>query len=139
MKKGYNRSEAFEDDGGSKKGVTPQNDSSISSLTVEQILELIAIAVKTQLGVGSQKSHLYTKPYTKRIDALRMPYGYQPLKFNQFDGRGNPKQHVAHFIETCNNASTSSDLLVKQFVRTLKGIVFDWCTDLLPESIDSWE
>jgi len=68
-----------------------------------------------------------------------MPYGYQPTKFNQFDGRGNPKQHVAHFIETCNNAGTGSDLLVKQLVGTLKGIVFDWYTDLLPEYIDSWE
>jgi len=64
-----------EDDGGSKKGNKPQNDSSISSMTAEQIQELIAKAVKTQLGVGSQKSHLYTKPYTKRIDALHMPYG----------------------------------------------------------------
>ena len=108
-------------------------------MTCEQIQELIANAVKTQLGVGSRKSHLYTKPYTKRIDALHMPYGYQPPKFNQFDGKGNPKQHVAHFIEMCNNAGTSSDLLAKQFVRTLKGIAFDWSTDLLPESVDSWE
>ena len=68
-----------------------------------------------------------------------MPYGYQPPKFNQFDGRGSPKQHVAHFIGTCNNAGTGDDLLVKQFVWTLKGIAFDWYTDLLPESIDSWE
>ena len=75
----------------------------------------------------------------KRIDALRMPYGYQPPKFNQFDEKGNPKQHFAHFIETCNNACTSDDLLVKQFIRTLKGIAFDWYTDLLPESIDNWE
>jgi len=85
-------------------------------MTAEQIQELIARAVKTQLGVGSQKSHLYTKPYTNRIDALRIPYGYQPPKFNQFEGRGNPKQHVAHFIETCNNAGTDGDLQVKQFV-----------------------
>jgi len=108
-----NGSEASEDDGGSKWGGKPQNDSSLSAMTTEQIQELIAKAVKTQLGVSSQKSHLYTKPYTKRIDALRMPYGYQPPKFNQFDGRGNPKQHVAHFIETCNNAGTGGDLLVK--------------------------
>ena len=102
-----NQSEASEDDGGSKKGDRPQNDSSLSSMTAQQIQELITNAVKTQLGVGSQKSHLYTKPYTKRIDALRMPYRYQPPKFNHFDGRGNPKQHVAHFIETCNNAGIS--------------------------------
>jgi len=85
-------------------------------MTCEQIQELIANAVKTQLGISSRKSHLYIKPYTKRIDALRMSYGYQPPKFNQFDGKGNPKQHVAYFIETCNNADTSGDLLVKQFV-----------------------
>jgi len=108
-------------------------------MTTEQIQELIANAVKTQLGVSSQKNHLYTKPYTMRIGALRMPYGYQPLKFNQFDGRGNPKQHIEHFIETCNNVGTGGDLLMKQFVRTLKGITFDWYTNVLPESIDSWE
>ncbi|KAL0295372.1 UNVERIFIED_CONTAM: hypothetical protein Sangu_3199900 [Sesamum angustifolium] len=31
---------------------------------------------------------------------------YQPPKFQQFDGKGNPKQHVAHFVETHNNAGT---------------------------------
>ena len=67
--KGSNGSEASEDDGGSKKGGKPQNDSSLSAMTAEQIQELIAKAVKTQLGASSQKSHLYTKPYTKRIDA----------------------------------------------------------------------
>ena len=33
---------------------------------------------------------LYTKPHTKRIDALRMPHGYQHPKFNQFDERLTP-------------------------------------------------
>ncbi|KAA0034813.1 ty3-gypsy retrotransposon protein [Cucumis melo var. makuwa] len=68
-----------------------------------------------------------------------MPHGYQLPKFQQFDGKGNPKQHVAHFIETCETAGTRGDLLVKQFVRTLKGNAFDWYTDLEPKSIDSWE
>ena len=68
-----------------------------------------------------------------------MPHGYQPPKFNQFDGKGNPKQHIAHFIETYNNAGTKGDRLVKQFVQSLKGIAFGWYTDLEPESINSWE
>ena len=67
-----------------------------------------------------------------------MPQGFQPPKFHQFDGKGNPKQHIAHFIETCNNAGTSGDLLVKQFVRSLKGLAFDWYADLTSASIDSW-
>jgi len=84
-------------------------DCSLGSMSVEQIQSLIANAVKAQLGEGSHKIHLYTKPNTKRIDALRMSHGYQPPKFNQFDGKGNPKQHVAHFIETCSNAGTERD------------------------------
>ena len=43
-------------------------------MTVEQIQYFIANAVKIQLG-GARKTHLYTKPYTKIVDALHMPYG----------------------------------------------------------------
>ncbi|KAK3034089.1 hypothetical protein RJ639_034069 [Escallonia herrerae] len=34
---------------------------------------------------------------------------------------------------------TERDLLVKQFVRSLKGNAFDWYTDLELESIDCWK
>ncbi|CAA0821924.1 Unknown protein, partial [Striga hermonthica] len=68
-----------------------------------------------------------------------MPTGYQPPKFQQFDGKGSPKHHIAHFIETCNDAGTYGDRLVKQFVRSLKGNAFEWYTDLEANSIDSWE
>ncbi|KAK4394362.1 hypothetical protein Sango_1907000 [Sesamum angolense] len=44
-----------------------------------------------------------------------------------------------HFVETCNNAGTYGDHLVKQFVRSLKGNAFDWYTDLEAGSIDGWE
>jgi len=79
------RSEESDNDHKAKK------DCSLGSMSVEQIQSLIANAVKAQLGGESYKTHLYTKPYTKRINALRMPYDYQPPKFNQFDGKGNPK------------------------------------------------
>ncbi|KAL0283201.1 UNVERIFIED_CONTAM: hypothetical protein Sangu_2904300 [Sesamum angustifolium] len=68
-----------------------------------------------------------------------MPIGYQPPVLRQFDGKGNPRQHIAHFIETCNNPGTDGDLLVKQFVRSVKGNAFDWYIDLKPESIDEWD
>ncbi|XP_012838511.1 PREDICTED: uncharacterized protein LOC105959033 [Erythranthe guttata] len=112
---------------------------SVATLSVQQLQEMIANTIKAQYGGPSQVSPMYSKPYTKRIDALRMPAGYQPPKLQQFDGKGNPKQHIAHFIETCNNAGTNGDLLVKQFVRSLKGNAFDWYVDLKPESINSWE
>ncbi|KAH7863965.1 hypothetical protein Vadar_024075 [Vaccinium darrowii] len=112
---------------------------SIASLSVQQLQEMIASTIRAQYGGPAQSCFMYSKPYTKRIDYFRMPVGYQPPKFQQFDGKGNPKQHIAHFVETCNNAGTEGDLLVKQFVRSLKGNAFEWYTDLEPESIDSWE
>ncbi|TYK11266.1 ty3-gypsy retrotransposon protein [Cucumis melo var. makuwa] len=94
---------------------------------------------KNVYGGPPQTSFMYFKPYTKRIDNLIMPFGYQPSKFQQFDGKGNLKQHIAHFVETCENAGSRGDQLVRQFVRSLKGNTFEWYTDLEPEVIDSWE
>ncbi|KAM1118965.1 hypothetical protein ACFX15_042420 [Malus domestica] len=111
----------------------------MGSLSIQQLQEMITNTIKAQYEGSSNTSGLYSKPYSKKIDALRMPRGYQPPKFMQFDGKGNPKQHVAHFVETCNNAGTEGDYLAKQFVRSLKGNAFEWYTDLEPESINSWE
>ncbi|TYK29709.1 ty3-gypsy retrotransposon protein [Cucumis melo var. makuwa] len=80
---------------------------------------------------------MYSKPYTKRINDLRMPLGYQPLKFQQFDGNGNPKQHIAHFVETCENTRSRRDQLLRQFIRSLKENAFKWYTDLEPEVINN--
>ncbi|OMO59013.1 Retrotransposon gag protein [Corchorus capsularis] len=112
---------------------------SVGALSVQQLQEMITNTIKAQYGTSSKAYHAYVKPYTRRIDELKMPGNYQPPKFQQFDGKGNPRQHVAHFIETCNNAGTYDDLLVKQFVRSLKGNAFDWYTGLDSESIDSWD
>nr|XP_011468706.1 PREDICTED: uncharacterized protein LOC105352760 [Fragaria vesca subsp. vesca] len=100
---------------------------------------MIAKTIKAQYGGTSRDTLTYSKPYTKRLDNLRMPIGYQPPKFQQFDGKSNPKQHIAHFIETYNSVGTDSDHLVKQFVRSLRGTAFEWFTDLELESIDNWE
>ena len=74
---------------------------------------MIANTIRAQYGGTPQSSLMYSKPYTNKVDNLRMPAGYQPPKFQQFDRMGNSKQHIAHFIETWNNASTEGDLLVK--------------------------
>jgi len=108
-------------------------------MTIEQIQYLIANVVKVQLGEGSRRTHLYTKPYTKRVDTLHMPHGYQPPKFQQFDGKRIPEQHIVHFIKTCKNARTYAGFMAKQFARTLKRIAFDWCTDLEHKSINNWK
>ena len=42
------------------------------------------------------------------------------------------------FNETCDNASTDNDLMIKQFLQMLKSAAFDWNTDLQPKSINNW-
>ncbi|KAL0439641.1 UNVERIFIED_CONTAM: hypothetical protein Slati_2447100 [Sesamum latifolium] len=122
-----------------EKSSTKELQVSSEGFPVDQLKEFIMGTIHSKLSGSSKSSMAYTNPYTQRIDDLKMPVGYQPPKFQQFDGKGNPKQHVAHFIETCNNAGTYGDHLVKQFVRSLKGNAFDWYTDLEASSIDSWE
>ncbi|KAL0442111.1 UNVERIFIED_CONTAM: hypothetical protein Sradi_0150000 [Sesamum radiatum] len=113
--------------------------SSDGLIPVDQLKEFIEGTIRSKIEGSSRSSFTYSKPYTPRIDNLKMPIGYQPPKFQQFDGKGNPKQHVAHFVETCNNAGTYGDHLVKQFVRSLKDNAFDWYTDLEAGSINGWE
>ncbi|KAL0349739.1 UNVERIFIED_CONTAM: hypothetical protein Sradi_4123100 [Sesamum radiatum] len=87
--------------------------SSDGLIPVDQLKEFIEGTIKNKIEGSSKSSLTYSKPYTPRIDSLKMPMGYQPPKFQQFDGKDNPKQHVAHFVETCNNAGTYGDHLVK--------------------------
>ncbi|KAL0332961.1 UNVERIFIED_CONTAM: hypothetical protein Scaly_2197600 [Sesamum calycinum] len=79
----------------------------------DQLKEFIEGTIKSKVEGSSKSSLTYTKPYTPRIDGLKMPMGYHPPKFQQFD--------------------------VKQFVRSLKDNAFDWYTDLEADSIDGWE
>ncbi|KAK4397284.1 hypothetical protein Sango_1565000 [Sesamum angolense] len=82
-------------------------------IPMDQLKEFIEGTIRSKIEGSSMSSFTYSKPYTPRIDSLKMPIGYQPSKFQQFYGKGNSKQHVAHFVETCNNAGTYGDHLVK--------------------------
>ncbi|KAI3444978.1 hypothetical protein Pfo_001643 [Paulownia fortunei] len=83
-------------------------------IPVDQLKEFIMGTIKDKFDRSSKSSLTYAKPYTQRIDNLKMIVGYQPPKFQQFNDKGNPKQHVAHFIETCNDAGTYGDYLLEQ-------------------------
>ncbi|KAL0340149.1 UNVERIFIED_CONTAM: hypothetical protein Sradi_4531700, partial [Sesamum radiatum] len=84
-------------------------------IPVDQLKEFIEGTIRSKIEGSSKSSLTYSKPYTPRIDGLKMPMGYQPPKFQQFDGK------------------------VKQFVRSLKGNAFDWYIDLEAGSINGWE
>ncbi|KAL0454266.1 UNVERIFIED_CONTAM: hypothetical protein Slati_0765800 [Sesamum latifolium] len=88
--------------------------SSEGLIPVDQLKEFIMGTIQNKLGGSSKSSMTYTKPYTQRINDLKMPVGYQPPK----DLWRPPYEAI---------------------VRSLKGNAFDWYTDLEASSIDNWE
>ncbi|TYK29830.1 ty3-gypsy retrotransposon protein [Cucumis melo var. makuwa] len=59
-----------------------QQSISVVSLSVQQLQDMITSSIRAQYGGPQQTSFMYSKPCTKRINDLRMPVGYQPLKSN---------------------------------------------------------
>ena len=53
---------------------------SIATLTVQQLQDMITNTIKAQYGGLSQSSLGYSKSYSKQIEGLLMPIGYQPPK-----------------------------------------------------------
>ncbi|KAL0303312.1 UNVERIFIED_CONTAM: hypothetical protein Sradi_6199300 [Sesamum radiatum] len=106
-------------------------------VSVEHVKNTVNEAIANAYVLELNLSNLTIKPYTKRIEQLRVPENYQPQKFQQFNGHGDPRQHIVHFVETCNNVGTDGNLLVKQFVLSLNDAAFDWYIDLEANSIDS--
>ncbi|KAL0282948.1 UNVERIFIED_CONTAM: hypothetical protein Sangu_2921100 [Sesamum angustifolium] len=62
-----------------------------------------------------------------------MPMGYQPLKFQQFDGKGNPKQHVAHFIEHATMQGHMKEEPVVDYINRWRNLSLN-CKDRLSEA-----
>ena len=90
----------------SDKGVIP----------IDQLRNFIIEAIEDKSEYSFKFSLIYAKSYTQRIDNLKMYKGYQPPKLQQFDGKGNSKQHIVHFIKTCNAAGTYGNYFVKEFI-----------------------
>ncbi|KAM2044794.1 hypothetical protein ACFX1T_009067 [Malus domestica] len=88
-----------------KIDVKPEPDQAVAlmgSLSIQQLQEMITNTIKAQYERSSHTSLFYSKPYSKKIDALKMPMGYQPPKFMQFDGKENPSNtlHISSKLAT---------------------------------------
>ncbi|KAK3020725.1 hypothetical protein RJ639_047236 [Escallonia herrerae] len=72
----------------SNKKIEPKNAfqlTSEGSILVDQLREFIMGTIKDKLEGPTKSSLMYAKPYTQKIDLLRMPMSYQPPTFQQFN------------------------------------------------------
>ncbi|KAL0393161.1 UNVERIFIED_CONTAM: hypothetical protein Sradi_2538900 [Sesamum radiatum] len=71
--------------------------------------EAIANAYETRVQVFKS----YVKPYTKRIEQLRMSENYRPPKLPQAMVMGVLDNILLTSLKICNNVGTDGDLLIK--------------------------
>ncbi|KAL2533131.1 Uncharacterized protein Adt_06482 [Abeliophyllum distichum] len=76
---------------------------SVGSLSVQQLQHMIADIIRAQYGGSPQSSPVYAKPYSRWIEEMRMPLGYQPLKCYMnpiFISSGKSRSNVSMERET---------------------------------------
>ncbi|KAK4385648.1 hypothetical protein Sango_2688800 [Sesamum angolense] len=121
---------------------SPRSVSSYSFTTnVAPVMVTNATTIEEHLSKieGSSKSSLiYSKPYTPRIDGLKIPWVINHQSFSNLMVKATLSSTWLISLKR-STAGTYGDHLVKQFVRSLKSNAFDWYTDLEASSIDGWE
>ncbi|KAL0329436.1 UNVERIFIED_CONTAM: hypothetical protein Sradi_4930300 [Sesamum radiatum] len=61
-------------------------------VSIKHVKNTVNEAIANAYGTRVQVFKSYMKPYTERIEQLIMPENYQPPKFQQFNGHGDPRQ-----------------------------------------------
>lgn len=53
------------------------------------------------------------------IDSVPYTLGFSQPDFKMFDGRGDPHQHLAHFLVRCGPIAQNGTLCLRLFVQSL--------------------
>ncbi|KAF9670410.1 hypothetical protein SADUNF_Sadunf13G0065300 [Salix dunnii] len=77
--------------------------------TTNQLKELNKKAIIDQVESLGQPSYSYAKSYTQRVNLLKMHLSYH---------QRNLREHVAYFIETCNDIGTNGDIMKEESIST---------------------
>ncbi|XP_070054295.1 uncharacterized protein [Nicotiana tomentosiformis] len=132
----------------SEKQATTTKEIQVSAeglIPVEKLKDYIMEAIKDNPESTSKISLTYANPYTQIIDNLKMHVGYQPHKLQQFDGQGNPKQHVILFKlaimleRTMIILSNSLSDLLKRAVQRELGTHVELSTSFHPQTDSQFE
>lgn len=60
------------------------------------------------------------------------------LKFDRFDGDGDPNTHIDSFMTMCSDYHNLDFVLLKLFARSLKGTMLEWYNSLSHHSIHTF-
>ncbi|XP_033511172.1 uncharacterized protein [Nicotiana tomentosiformis] len=68
-----------------------------------------------------------------------MPIGYKTLKFDIFDGTGDPHSHLRAYCDKLVRVGRNEKLRMKLFIRSLTGETLTWYTRQDPMNLREWQ
>ncbi|KAG8367735.1 hypothetical protein BUALT_Bualt16G0103800 [Buddleja alternifolia] len=101
--------------------------------------DLIKREIKRNEDGMTHNLKIVTKPYPSWVDKVPFPPGFTQPEFRRFDGKGNPREHVAHFIARLAQLGENKLLWLQLFVQSLEGPAFVWYSNLPEGSISDWD
>ncbi|XP_075083462.1 uncharacterized protein LOC142167201 [Nicotiana tabacum] len=70
---------------------------------------------------------------------MDMPVGYKPLKFDIFDGTGDPHAHLSAYCDKLVGVGRNEKLRTKLFIKSLTGEALTWYTFQDPRNWRAWQ
>ncbi|KAG8376466.1 hypothetical protein BUALT_Bualt09G0066400 [Buddleja alternifolia] len=101
--------------------------------------DLVKREIKRNEDGMTHNLKIVTKPYPSWVDKVPFPPGFTQPEFRRFDGKGNPREHVAHFIARLAQLGENKLLWLQLFVQSLEGPAFVWYSNLPEGSIPDWD
>lgn len=78
-----------------------------------------------------------SSPLSLEILHTQMPQGIEMPRFEKYEGKGDPTNHVNAYTSLCSDFILDDKLLAKNFPRTLKVTTLEWFSNLPNHSIQS--
>ncbi|PHT75478.1 hypothetical protein T459_19000 [Capsicum annuum] len=98
-----------------------------------KILRSLELTMKNLQGLGGYKSVSYKD--LCMFPGVHLPLCFKMLKFEKYDGHGNPIAHLRCYCNHLRGAREKEELLMDYFGESLSGQALEWFVD---QDIDKW-
>ncbi|GKD10577.1 reverse transcriptase domain-containing protein, partial [Tanacetum coccineum] len=97
---------------------------------------------KGKTKTGKDLSKLFKEvlkcPFIRRIVEFSSPGHKMPANVKIYDGTGDPKDHIGHFVGIGNQGEWPMPIWCRMFQQTLDGKAREWFDKLPSGNIDNW-
>ncbi|KAM3339816.1 hypothetical protein P3S68_029685 [Capsicum galapagoense] len=96
-------------------------------------LRSLEVTMKNLQGLGGYKSVSYKD--LCMFPGVHLPFDFKMLKFEKYDGHGDPIAHLRRYCNQLRGARGKEELLMAYFDESLSGLASKWFVD---QDIDKW-